>query len=334
MIESEAQICDSIRLSNIIACNQLQRPSQLVARSGLLEFYISASQSTATRKAYASDIREYLAFGGKLPASTKDIALYLASSTHLAVSTLKRRLAALADVHVSAGLADPTKSQIIRKLLRGIARVHRAASVSAAPLRADALSRMARAIPGDLAGLRDKALLLVGFSCALRRSELVALQVNDISLAGGRSTLLIRRSKTDQFGQGRNLALPRLDGPLCPVAALQGWLAAAGIESGPMFRAINRWHQVGTTALSSATIRAVVRQRAKQAGISIDGLSAHSLRSGFAVSALDAGLSLPAVQAVTRHETLGGVAAYVRSVAAACITKMPALAATAEPCPR
>lgn len=193
---------------------------------------------------------------------------------------------------------------------------------------------MAGLIPSDLAGLRDKALLLVGFSCALRRSELVALQVDDLSLVGGRSTLLIRRSKTDQFGQGRHLALPRLDGPLCPVAALNGWLAAAGIESGPMFRAISRWHQVGAAALSSATIGAVVRQRAKQAGITIDGLSAHSLRSGFAVSALDAGLSLPAVQAVTRHETLGGVAAYVRSVAAASITKMPALAVTGEPGPR
>lgn len=330
MIEISPQVTKYNCKSNFIACNQLHIAPDQATPSGSVAYYLEASQSAATRKGYASDVREYLALGSSLPATPADVAEYLASSTHLSLATLKRRLAALADVHASAGFADPTKSPVIRKLLRGIARVHGAASASAAPLRADDLARVVAAIPSDLGGIRDKALLLVGFACALRRSELVALHVNDVSLADGRSTLVVRRSKSDQFGRGRQLALPRLDGPLCPVAALKGWLTAARIESGPVFRAINRWKQVGTAALSSATVRDVVRLRAKNAGIAIDGLSAHSLRSGFAVSALDAGMSLPAVQAVTRHQTLGGVAAYVRSVVPASMAEIPARAASGE----
>lgn len=330
MIKISPQTTKHNFLSNFIACNQLHIAPGPAAPSRSVAYYLEAAQSVATRKAYASDVREYLASGANLPATTADVVEYLASSGHLSLATLKRRLAAFADVHASAGLADPTKSPVVRKLLRGIARVHGAASASAAPLRADDLARVVAAIPSDLGGLRDKALLLVGFACALRRSELVALHVNDVSLIDGRSTLVVRRSKSDQFGQGRQLALPRLNGPLCPVGALKGWLTAAGIGNGPVFRAINRWKQVGTAALSSATVRDVVRLRAKKAGIAIDGLSAHSLRSGFAVSALDAGMSLPAVQAVTRHQTLGGVAAYVRSVIPASIAEIPALAVSGE----
>lgn len=311
---------------NYMSCNQLHFEPHQMAPPGSIAYYLEAAQSAATRKAYASDVREYLAFGGNLPATTADVAVYLASSGHLALATLKRRLAALADVHASAGLVDPTKSPVIRKLLRGIARVHGAASGSAAPLRADDLARMVAVIPSDCGGLRDKALLLVGFACALRRSELVALHVNDVSLIDGCSTLIVRKSKSDQFGRGLQLALPRLNGPLCPVAALKRWLTAAGIETGPVFRAINRWNQIGTAALSCTTVRDVVRRRAKKAGISIDGLSAHSLRSGFAVSALEAGMSLPAVQAVTRHQTLGGVAPYVKFVVPASMAGIAALA--------
>ncbi len=330
MIEFGLHIEEYNLSDNFVACNQLHIVPTTRAISGSVAYYLEAAQAAATRKAYASDVREYLALGGTLPATTADVAEFLASSAHLSLATLKRRLAALADVHASAGLADPTKSPVIRKLLRGIARVHGIASTSATPLKADALARVVAAIPSDPTGLRDKALLLVGFACALRRSELVALHVNDVNLIDGRSTLVVRRSKTDQFRRGLQLELPRLNGPLCPVAALQAWLTVAGIESGPVFRAINRWKQVGTAALSSAAVRSVVRLRARMAGIVIEGLSAHSLRSGFAVSALEAGISLPAVQAVTRHQTLGGVAAYVRSVAPASMARMPSLAVSGE----
>lgn len=301
-------------------CNQLHFASR---SRDLVGYYLAASQSQATRRAYAFDFSEFLAAGGVFPATPADIARYLASSGHLAASTLKRRLASLADAHISGGHPDPTKDPLIRKLLKGIARVHGAASSSATPLRSDALHRIVAAIPSDLPGLRDKALLLVAFACALRRSELVALTLADISLQEGGSELIIRRSKTDPFGQGRRLALPELRSSLCPVAALRSWLAASGIEAGPLFRAIDRWRHVGVTALSSSAVGAVVRSRARNAGLAIDGVSAHSLRSGFAVCALDAGMSLPAVQLVTRHKTLQGVAAYVRAVTPASMAGLP-----------
>lgn len=244
------------------------------------------------------------------------------ASAHRSLATLKRRLAALADLHVSLGHTDPTKSPLIRKLLRGIARVHGAPSISAAPLRSVDIARIVGSIPNNLVGLRDKAILLVGFACAMRRSELVGLNVDDIGVAGGRTTLFLRRSKTDPSGHGRHLELPLLENSLCPVTALNGWLVAAQIESGPIFRPINRWRKIGATALSSSTVNGVVQQRARACGLPVNGLSAHSLRSGFAVSALDAGMSLPAVQSVTRHKTLSGVASYVSTVAPASMAGM------------
>lgn len=308
---------------NFIACNSLHLEPREAINFGSVDFYLLAAQSTATRRAYAADIRDYLLQGGALPATTADVARYLAASTHRSVATLKRRLAALADVHASSGHTDPTKSPVIRKLLRGIARVHGAPCNSAAPIRPADLARIVAAIPRNLVGLRDKALLLIGFACAMRRSELVALNLDDVTQIEGRTMLFIRKSKTDQFARGRTLELPLLENSLCPVTALRGWLEAAAVDSGPIFRSISRWNKLGTEALSSSTVSSVVQQRARACGLAASKLSAHSLRSGFATSALDAGISLPAVQSVTRHKTLAGVSPYVRAVAPASMSELP-----------
>jgi integrase len=154
-------------------------------------------------------------------------------------------------------------------------------------------------------------LLLVGFVCALRRSELVALTVHDIA-GSPPQAVTIRRSKTDQTGGGQKIAIPRVGGPLCPSAALQSWLDVGHISSGPIFRPINKWNQVGEGPLSAAAVRDVVRKRASD--FCVLHVSAHSLRSGFVVAALNAGLSLPAVRGVTRHKTLQGLAHYAATV--------------------
>jgi len=308
-------------------CNQLHFAS---GTRDLLGYYLAASQAEATRKAYASDFSQFLAAGGVFPAAPSDIARHLASSGHLAVSTLKRRLASLADAHTSAGHPDPTKSPLVKKVLRGMARVHGASPTAASPLLGRDLARIVTSLPNDLRGNRDKALILVGFACALRRSELVSLRVEDLHLADETGTIFLMKSKTDQFGVGKYLPLPSLPGPMSPVGALQRWLNVSGIQNGPVFRSINRWGQVASEQLSGAAVGGVVRIRAAQAGISGRRVSAHSLRSGFVVTALDADVSLPAVRGVTRHATLQGVAAYSQRVRPASVAKFSAFGLVAD----
>jgi integrase len=308
-------------------CNQLHPPAP---SADMLSYYLAASQSEATQKAYSSDRADFIAAGGKIPATPADIARYLASSGHLAISTLKRRLASLADAHTSSGHLDPTKHPLVKKVVRGMARVHGSSLSAASPLLGHDLARMIGALPDDLRGDRDRALLLVGFACALRRSELVSLRVEDLELTGNTCTIFLTKSKTDQFCQGRHLPLPSFAGPLSPVSALERWLAVGGIQKGPVFRSINRWGHVASQQISGAAVGAVVRLRATQAGISERRISAHSLRSGFVVSALEADISLPAVRGVTRHATLQGVAAYSQRVRPASVVDLSAFGSVAD----
>jgi integrase len=222
-------------------------------------------------------------------------------------------MAAIADAHQTGGYPDPTKHPLVRKVFRGIRRV-RGGEVSAPdPLDVSMLSGIIGAIPDDLAGKRDRHLLLVGFFCALRRSELVSLRVTDLHTSVEGWTVHIRRSKTDQNAAGQQVPLPSFPSPLCPAAALTSWLAVADIKDGPLFRVIDKVGMLTPKALAPQSIGAILRERAAKAGLLTKHLSAHSLQSGFATSAVRAGMSLPLIQAVTRHRTLEGLAPYVRN---------------------
>ena len=288
-------------------CNQLHElPVDRVA------FYLGAARSSATIKAYSADMAAYKAWGGPFPASPEAVAAYLTSSASLAAATLRRRLAALADAHLAAGHPDPTKHHLVRKVFRGIRRVHGARADAATPLSIDMLAQIITVLPDDLAGVRDRALLLVGFFCALRRSELVALTVDDLERRPDGWIITIQRSKTDPYGLGQRVPLPAFLGPLCPTAAITDWLAISKIAEGPLFRSIGP-NQNPTSPLPAPQVGVVLRQRAGEAGLAAIGLSAHSLRSGFAVSATRAGIAAAQIQAVTRHRTLAGLAPYVRT---------------------
>ena len=288
-------------------CNRLH---DLDAR---IAYYIGAARAPATHRAYAADIAAFLAWGGAIPTTPQAVAAYLASSEDLAVSTLRRRLAALADAHQTGGHPDPTKHPLVHKVFRGIRRVRGGEVFGSDPLDVSMLSGIIGAIPDNLPGKRDRALLLVGFFCALRRSELVSLCVKDLHSSVDGWTVNIRRSKTDQNAAGQKVPLPSLSGPLCPIAALTSWLTFADITDGPVFRSIDRQSNVTSKRLAPQLIGGILRERAAAAGLATKHLSAHSLRSGFAVSAVRAGMSLPLIQAVTRDTTLDGLAPYVRT---------------------
>jgi integrase len=320
-------LCNQLHQSaNDRLCNQLQEPLD-----DRVAFYADASRSSATHRAYASDMAAFSAWGGQVPASPEEVASYLAASYSLAAATLRRRLAAIADAHQAVGHPDPTKHPLVRKVFRGIRRVHGARTDAATPLDIDMLARIVAALPDDLIAIRDRALLLVGFFCALRRSELVGLAVEDLDRRSDGWIITIQRSKTDPYGRGQYVPLPAFRGPLCPTAAVADWLAIAAIGEGPVFRAVSPDHKMAST-LPAPQVGVILRKRGAEAGLDVQGLSAHSLRSGFAVSATLAGIAAAQIQAVTRHRTLSGLAPYLRTAGApstAQLLGLPALNALA-----
>jgi integrase len=165
--------------------------------------------------------------------------------------------------------------------------------------------------PVNLAGLRDRALLLLGFAGALRRSEIVALDVADIEEIESGLLVTIRHSKTDQEGKGVTIAIARGD-VACPVKVLREWLSSAGIETGPLFRPINKAGRVAQARLTDRSVANIVKAYAERAGFDASTFSGHSLRSGFLTSAAAKGASIFKMMDVSRHKSVETLRGYVR----------------------
>jgi integrase len=195
--------------------------------------------------------------------------------------------------------------------MRGIRRTFGSARVRKAPAVAAKMLGMVATAPDGLAGLRDRALLLLGFAGAFRRSELVALDVADIQETETGLLVTIRHSKTDQEGQGVTIAIARGD-IACPVKALRAWLDAAGIEDGPLFRPINKGGAVAASRLTCRSVANFVKAYAAAAGFDASTFSGHSLRSGFLTSAAGKGASIFKMMDVSRHKSVDTLRAYVR----------------------
>ena len=220
------------------------RAAMALAKS---QAYQDAADSSATLRAYAADLANFEAWCGKhgfqaMPATPEIVGAYLAAAGEgYAMPTLRRRVAAIARACGVAGHPLDTKHPAIRETLRGIGRKHGAPARRAAALTTAEIRKLSRACGTTLAGARDRALFLIGFAGALRRSELVGLDMAHVTWTGEGLTLLIERSKTDAEGQGAEITIPRgRSEETCPVTALQAWLTAAEITAGPLFRKVNR----------------------------------------------------------------------------------------------
>ena len=172
---------------------------------------------------------------------------------------------------------------------------------------------MIDALPPDLSGMRDRALILVGFGAALRRSELVALHVEHVAWHARGIIVLVARSKADQDGRGVEVPIHAAPGSLCPVAALRAWLDAARIIDGPLFRSVSRWGHVGRDALHARHVAEVVKRAAKRVGLDPRSLAGHSLRAGFATTAASVGAHMGEIARVTRHNSDGMLRRYIRA---------------------
>ncbi|WP_274628128.1 site-specific integrase [Arvimicrobium flavum] len=274
---------------------------------------ISASLSDGTKRGYQHDIAQFEAWGGTIPTSPEIIAAYLAhlSSTHK-TATIVRRVTALSKAHEAIGAPNPTKPEIVRATMRGIKRTLGTASREAKPVLREDLFQMLECMGNSTKDMRDKALLLLGFAGAFRRSEAIGLDVADIEHVRQGIVVTLPRSKTDQEARGCKIGIPFGRSRWCPVKHLADWLDHAKIEAGPIFRGINRHGHVADQRLSGEAVSIIVKERAAAAGFDPNAYSGHSLRAGLATSAVIAGVSTLSIRRTTRHASEAMLARYVR----------------------
>jgi integrase len=280
--------------------------------------FAGAAKAANTRRAYAADWADFCRWAATrgadpLPCPPGLLCGYLAALADAGrrAATITRRAAAIAHQHRAAGCDPPTASPAVREVLRGIRHTLGTAPGGKAPATADLIARMLAACPETLIGRRDRALLAFGFAGAFRRSELLALEVGDLTEVGDGLRVLIRRSKTDPEAHGQEIAIPR-GSHLRPVEILQAWLAPAGISDGPLFRSVSKGGRIGTTPLGADGFVRALKRRAAAAGLDPREFAGHSLRAGFLTCAAEAGADALKMAEVSRHKSLDTLRRYVR----------------------
>ncbi|KGK16757.1 tyrosine-type recombinase/integrase [Vibrio navarrensis] len=264
----------------------------MVARteSESLRHYLQAATSDNTRKAYRSAIRQFEKWGGRLPAERDAVVHYLlARAESLNPRTLALHLTAISQWHQHQGLTDPAGDSAVRKTMDGIRRTHGQPKRKAKALRLEHIAQMVnhlRQKPETQKKYRDIALILSGFFGAFRRSELVAIQVQDLVWEPEGLIIRLPRSKTDQQLQGLTRALPFGTKNCCPATAIKEWMAVANIDHGPLFRPINRWNKTQTKSLNPGAINELLKNLGKACEFDfLLELSSHSFRRGLSTSA-------------------------------------------------
>lgn len=251
-----------------------------------------------------------------LPAEPLTVAMFLADQFDkgLALSTLIQRVAAIRAVHVGQGYASPTESQIVKDKLRGLRKIKRSDTLNTkAAATDDVIEQMLATI--DLRtnlGQRDRALLLYGYAAALRRSELIGIDVEHIEPTRQGQLLMIPYSKADQAGKGQRVAVLRRAGSLlCPVSAMESWLKASGVQEGPVFRRFFRGDSMSDTRLSDKAVERLVKELAYRARLDSERFAGHSLRRGFITSAVETGARWEKIRDHARHASLSSTAGYM-----------------------
>lgn len=293
--------------------------------ASIVEAYQRASKADATVKAYRSDAVQFQAWCARygfqsLPASPAAVAGFLAQEAQAgrAASTIGRRCAAIRYAHKLADLPDPTDNGEVRAVMVGVRRSLGVAVTQKAAATVDVLTAMLMHVPDTLTGKRDKALLALGFAGAFRRSELVALDVADLREDRDGLRVMVRRSKTDQEGQGFEKAIPH-GRFIRPVALVRDWLDAAGITEGPVFRPVSRSGRVRGFAnlatpprLTTQVVAGVVKRYVAAAGLDASTFGAHSLRAGFITTAAERGADLARIMDQSGHRDPKTVVGYIR----------------------
>jgi integrase len=301
-------------------------PSTLVpADVERIAHYAAAARVKSTERTYAGAWRRFEEWcaGGRasLPATAESVAAYISyladpvdrGGRGAKAASIDLALAAISQAHMLSGFPSPRADARLRRVRRGIRQTIRVEQDRKRPVLVTDLRTMVAALPPGLLGLRDRALLTLGFAGAFRRSELVALDVADLVFVEEGMEVTLRKSKTDQEGEGRKVGIPfgSRRSTTCPVSAMRAWLEATGIETGAVFRSVDRWGRVGDR-LSDRGVVLVVKRYAAAAGLDVATLAGHSLRAGLATSAAKAGKSERSIMAQTGHRSTQMVRRYIR----------------------
>jgi len=291
-----------------------------MAELRLLAQEISGQQKApSTLRSYASDWKDFLAWCGRcgkrpLPASPDTLTLYLADSLRdRKVSTVERHSAAVRHYHVAAGHDSPTEDRTVIQLMRGARRKHGTKPAAKHAITPDQLRRMCHTQPKTDVGLRNQAILLLGFASGMRRSELSNLNIADIQISAKGMKVSIGRSKTDQEARGREIGIfhgSRVR--TCPVRAMEKWLKIRGKKPGPLLTSLSPSRKTDQDRISDTTIWAIVKDAVTHIGLNPDLYGAHSLRAGCVTAAIEAGTPESLVMQRTGHKSIQTVARYVR----------------------
>ena len=281
------------------------------------------SKSTNTLRAYKSDFRDFGIFCSKhgfnsLPTEPKIVSLYL---THLSknskISTLRRRLVSISMVHKLKGHYLDTKHPIIIENLMGIRRIKGSYQKGKKPILISHLKSIINVINelkvDDVKKARDKSIILIGFGGGFRRTELISIDYEDLEFVSEGLKIIVKRSKTDQFGEGMIKGLPYFANNIyCPVKNLQIWLELSKIKSGPIFRRFSKGLSLSNNRLTDQSVVLLIKKYLNLAGIENKNYSGHSLRSGFATVAAEFGADERSIMATTGHKTTQMVRRYIR----------------------
>ena len=281
--------------------------------SPAISAYVSAALADNTRRAYRQDLADFLRWGGSIPCSPETLSAFIADrAATLSPHTIARRVVGISRAHTAMGLPDPAKHDLVRSVLRGVRRSHGKHQRQIAPLLKQDLISLLPVMQGRK-GIRDRALILLGFAAALRRSELVSLDVDDLKFVPEGLIIHLRRSKTDQEGKGRQIAVPLGRTAACPVKAVHQWLEEADISQGPIFRPVRNDGVVGGSRLTAQSVALVIKAYARAVGLPASEFSGHSLRSGLVTSAAQAGVSAHRIMAQTGHRSIEMLNRYIRN---------------------
>jgi integrase len=311
-----AVVCNQVATAQAgriaVVCNEPDAAAAGCDDPEVLRF-LEAATAANTRRAYRTDVAHFIAWGGSIPSDSATIARYLAHHASVLTSaTLTRRVVGIGRAHVADGLPDPTKAELVRRTLRGIRRVHAKPQRRVAPLVVEELSAICNSLGNSVKETRDRALLLIGFAGAFRRSELIAVDCEDVERTASGMIVTIRRSKTDQEAHGRRIHIPSGYEPVCPVVALERWLTLSKITEGPIFRPVTSRGTVLPDRLSREAVASIIKQRVKSLGRDASRYSGHSLRAGFVTSAALSGVPAWRIKAQTGHLSDGVLARYIR----------------------
>ena len=285
---------------------------------------LKSSKANNTIRAYKSDFNDFGLFCAKngfksLPSDPKIVSLYLTylSTKDAKISTLKRRLVSIGVIHKLKGYYLDTKHPSIIENIIGIKRRKGSIQISKKPILISSLKEIINVIDDqnkkEIKKLRDRSIILIGFSGGFRRNEIVSLDYDDLDFVPEGLKINLRRSKTDQFGEGFTKALPYFDNTqYCPVLSLKKWIEISKITSGAVFRRFSKGSKLSENRLTDQTVALLIKEYLNLAGIDSKNYSGHSLRSGFATSAAESGAEERSIMAMTGHKSTEMVRRYIK----------------------